>query len=187
MIESRRSRLPRLYVVNLAQCDPKKCTGHKVIRMNLAFEVKSLSRLPKGGLLLQPFAETVYSSMDNERAVERGITAIDCSWKKIDTLRTMKIRGQVERALPLLVAANPTNYGKPTTLSTAEALAAALYILGFREECEKMLSRFKWGAEFLKINLRRLEAYSLSKTKDEVLKRQKEFMEELGYEVTTES
>jgi pre-rRNA-processing protein TSR3 len=64
--------------------------------------------------------------------------------------------------LPTLLAANPTNYAKPHKLSSVEALAASLYIVGFKNEATKLLSLFKWGETFLTLNAQPLEAYSLA-------------------------
>ncbi len=66
--------------------------------------------------------------------------------------------------LPFLVAANPTNYGKPSKLSTAEAIAATFYIVGLKDNAVEIMSQFKWGLHFLKLNNELLEAYSSAKT-----------------------
>jgi len=80
--------------------------------------------------------------------------------------------------LPYLIASNPTNYGKPFILSSAEAFAAALFILGEREQSRAILSKFKWGDEFLRLNEGMLLAYSRARDSKEVVEMQKRFMNE---------
>jgi pre-rRNA-processing protein TSR3 len=70
------------------------------------------------------------------------------------------------RRLPTLLAGNPTNYGIPDRLSTAEALAAALILTGFRQPAELILSLFKWGETFLTLNQDPLESYSAAKSSE---------------------
>ena len=80
--------------------------------------------------------------------------------------------------MPILIAGNPVNFGKPTKLTTVEALAAGLYIVGFEEQAEEMLSIFKWGHTFLELNDKRLECYAKSKDSGGVVEAQKHFMED---------
>ena len=84
----------------------------------------------------------------------------------------------MERALPFLVAANPVNYGKPFKLSTVEALAAGLIILGEREQAELILSKFTWGHVFLELNREPLQEYSAANDSTEVVRIQMEYLKE---------
>ena len=82
----------------------------------------------------------------------------------------------VSRCLPYLVAANPVNYGAPTKLSTVEALAAALYIVGSKDNAERLLSIFKWGPQFINLNRELLDSYAKAKDSTEVVEFQKKFI-----------
>jgi pre-rRNA-processing protein TSR3 len=105
-----------------------------------------------------------------------GLVALDCSWKTAEQMFQDLKTTMVPRALPFVLAANPVNYGTPTKLSTVEALAAALYIASFREEAEMLLSKFKWGPEFIRLNQKLLDAYAEAKNSTEVVELQKKFM-----------
>ncbi|MBC7219767.1 MAG: DUF367 domain-containing protein, partial [Hadesarchaea archaeon] len=98
-----------------------------------------------------------------------------CSWKKIQQLANVKNWFRT-RSLPYLIAANPIHYGKPTILSTVEALAAALFIFGEKERAKEILAGFKWGSAFLELNRELLETYSKAKNSVEIVEIQKQFM-----------
>ena len=164
----------RLYVLHLNEDDPKKCTAKKLGRFGYAKLTSQMRLIPSGSLVLSPFTQRVLSPADRRTAERQGITAVDCSWKNArETF--YKLRGNFRR-LPFLVAVNPTNFGHPYQLSSAEALAAALYILGYREQARKIMSIFKWGPNFFIVNQEPLELYSQCKNWEEVVEREKEFL-----------
>jgi len=170
-----------LFVVHLGQDDPSKCTAEKLRRLGM------LSYLPphrRRGLLLDPYSETAISCTDKAMVLLEGLTAIDASWRKaVESFRGLSWRSDRRRALPYLVATNPTNYGIPVNLSTAEALAAGLFIVGLRKQAEELMSSFRWGHAFFELNLRYLEAYESAESSSEVVEAQKGFMKELGFAV----
>ncbi len=131
--------------------------------------------LPKGAVVLNPFSEKAFSPADRERILHRGLAAIDCSWIHADEVFELHMRG-ASRCLPYLIAANPVNYGIPTKLSTVEALAAALYIVDFEQKAEKLLSIFKWGFQFIRLNQKFLDSYAKAEDSSEVVELQKKFI-----------
>jgi pre-rRNA-processing protein TSR3 len=132
--------------------------------------------LPKRAVVLNPLSEIAFSPADRKRIESFGLTALDFSWERAETALLKNVRG-TSRCLPFLIAGNPINFGKPTKLSTVEALAAALYIANFKEEARQLLSLFKWGPTFLNLNYERLESYAEAKDSAEVVAMQRHFME----------
>lgn len=152
-------------------CDPKKCTVKKLERAGLLQIVTKLSTIPRNTLLLDPTAEQALSPADCH---VKSMTALDCSWEVLDTgaVRSWRIR----RALPFLVAANPVNFGRPCMLSSVEALAAALHIMGETEQAKEILKRLSWGIRFLEVNREPLERYANAKDSTEVIAIQQEYL-----------
>ena len=159
--------LPRVFVVQLRQDDPKKCTAAKMVRFHFAEPLFRIRRIPRRALVLNPFASKVLLNDDRDEAINFGLVAIDCSWEKVQTAFSHPLPGQNVK-LPPLLASNPTNYAKPQRLSSLEALAASLHIMGFQQEAGKLLSTFKWGPTFLSLNRELLEAYALASDEQEL-------------------
>jgi pre-rRNA-processing protein TSR3 len=154
-------------------CDPKKCTMKKLERFGMMRIVNRISQIPKNTLLLDPTADFVLSPKD--RRWVRSVTTLDCSWKILDTANLVTWKGR--RALPFLVAANPINFGKPFILTSVEAIAATLYILGERDLAKEVLAKFHWGLSFLVLNAEPLAEYAAAKNSTEVLKIQSEYID----------
>lgn len=127
---------------------------------------------------MNPFSKIAFSPADRERIEKYGLAALDFSWEYAEKPLMKNVKG-ASRCLPYLVAGNPVNFGYPTKLSTAEALASALYISGFREEAHKLLSIFKWGHTFIELNKEKLEEYAKAKDSGEIVEMQKKFIEAL--------
>lgn len=169
-----------LLVYHVSQDDPKKNTARKLARFQLAELTDKVHRIPRGAVLLDPFAEKALSREDLDAARGRGLVALDCSWKHAEQVFPEARSRAVARALPFLLAANPVNYGKPMQLSTAEALAASCYILGEKEQAASLMSKFGWGEVFLKLNANPLEDYSAAATSREVVEAMGAYLEDEG-------
>ena len=171
------SRAVSVTVYHAKQCDPKKCSTLKLKRHNLVRVVHRVRELPRGAVILNPFVPKAFSPADQERLTKRGLSALDCSW--VHAKEVFDISSHwTPRCLPYLVAANPVNYGVPTKLSTVEALAAALYIASFREQAKELLSKFKWGLQFITLNEELLEGYAEAKDSAGVVEVQKDFIDQ---------
>ncbi|MEM0449669.1 MAG: DUF367 family protein [Methanomassiliicoccales archaeon] len=166
----------KILVYDEGQCDPKKCTARKMMRLGLAKKITSLGQAPHGVVVLDPSAEKALSVEDREAALAHGILVMDLSWNKIESFPKLHIRSR-PRALPYLLAANPVNWGKPMRLSSVEAVAAALYIIGLRDQARELLSNFSFGEQFLLLNQEPLERYSSANTSEEVVKIQTEYLQ----------
>jgi len=145
--------------------------------MKRAELLSDMRRIPRGAVVLNPVSEVAFSNADRLAVKKSGLVALDCSWKQAEEIFQNSKRGE-QRALPYLLAGNPINTYKPIKLSTAEALAAALYILEYYEEAKDIMSVFKWGPSFLTLNREWLDSYVACKDSTEIVAVQKEIMEE---------
>ncbi|OPY48584.1 MAG: hypothetical protein A4E49_03462 [Methanosaeta sp. PtaU1.Bin112] len=164
----------QLLIYHANQCNPKKCSAKRLARFGLAALTNKIEQI-RMFLVLSPFSQKALSPEDRGA---RGLAALDCSWARAEEV-FMRFH-LTERALPFLVAANPVNYGKAFCLSTVEALAAGLIILGERSQAELILSKFNWGHVFLKLNHEPLQEYAAAKNSAEVVKIQEAYLSALS-------
>jgi pre-rRNA-processing protein TSR3 len=108
----------KLHVLRFNQDDPKKCTAAKMVKFQIASDVKNTK---KNNLVLDPFSEKTLLPKDKDSI--NSIVGIDCSWNKADQAFSKTFIG-LKRKLPPLLAGNPVNYSKLNKLTTAEAMAA---------------------------------------------------------------
>jgi len=164
-----------IYAIEMGQDDPTKCTARKMIHMELAKGVSRKFHASDSTIVLNPFAHRMLSPPDRGA---KGILVVDCSWNLAQETFFRKVGGK-HRVLPVLLAANPTNYAKPGMLSSVEALAATLYILGEVELADEYLNIYKWCPTFKTLNAEPLEAYRKARTEGKVLKEEREFFPQL--------
>lgn len=151
-----------LQVLMFYQDDPKKCTAAKMVKFGIA---KNIKKIGNKGLVLDPFSEKTL--LPSDKSLINSIIGIDCSWTLADQAFSKKFNG-IKRKLPPLLAGNPVNYSKLNKLTTAEALSASLFILGFRDDALAILDKFKWGHTFYELNQNLLDEYSKLESEDQV-------------------
>jgi pre-rRNA-processing protein TSR3 len=152
----------KIYVLRFNQDDPKKCTAAKMIKFKMASDVRNTN---KKNLVLDPFSDKTL--LPKDKSLVNSIVGIDCSWNLADQAFSKKFIG-VKRKLPPLLAGNPVNYSKLSKLTTAEAISASLFILGFKQDALDLLDKFKWGHTFYDLNQNLLEEYSKLESEDQV-------------------
>ena len=180
------ARVVNIEILMKYQDDPKKCTAARLLKSGMARKVKNT--LGNRKLVLNPYSE--YILMPADRHIARVIVGIDCSWRLaeqefgtratkstttaiMDTDRRVKpsaskerrnrtthLLQKISRRLPPLLAGNPVNYSKIGMLTTAEAISAALFIMGYDVQGHKILGRFKWGHTFYDLNCNILAEYT---------------------------
>jgi pre-rRNA-processing protein TSR3 len=143
---------------------PRACTGRRLLRLGLV-EVAPAS--PEGSwvpIVLDPYATDPLSRADVGAAERSGILAVDCSWNRLGRRgRLPWATGwgrSIRRRLPFLMATNPQHFGRLAELNTAEAIGAALYLLGREREAADLLAGFAGGRAFLEVNLERLQRFA---------------------------
>mmetsp|Transcript_4127 Transcript_4127/g.13804 ORF Transcript_4127/g.13804 Transcript_4127/m.13804 type:complete len:348 (+) Transcript_4127:85-1128(+) len=173
---------PPLGMWEFRQTDARRDTGSKLKRHGIVSELR-LNQRWRGVVMSSNGARTI-SPADREVVGCGGVACVNCSWAKVDgevPFSKMKSVGG-ERLLPFLLAANPTKYGQPMVLSSAEAFAAALYICGYARAARSLMAKFKWGRSFWAMNGELLERYAACGSAEEVIAVQEEVMATLRAE-----
>ena len=152
-----------LKVLMLKQDDPKKCSAAKLVKFGLA---KPVTRTTSRTLILNPFSKKIL--LESDKKLVHSITGIDCSWNLAVPAFQKPFSG-ISRKLPPLLAGNPMNYSKLNKLSTVEALAGAVYILGEPDLTHTLLQKFKWGNTFFELNKNLLQDYSKAQSEADIL------------------
>ena len=165
---------PQVYMMR--QDDPSKCTAAKLAKFHIAEPVR-FNR--NDVIVLNPFSHTLLTKKD--ASIASAVCAVDCSWEKADDVAKHQrvFSAGIGRRLPAMLAANPTNYAKLGKLSSAEALAGALYILGDKTLAADIMNKFKWGHTFLELNGNLLEDYSNAETQDQMKQEEQEYFPQL--------
>ncbi len=153
-----------VFVIDYGQDDPAKCTAKKMAHIGLATEVTRKFHASNTTIVLNPFSGQLLTPED---ASCKSILAIDCSWNQAQEVFFRKIGGK-HRRLPALLAANPTNYSRLGILSSVEAVAATLFIVGEPEEARRYLALYKWGPTFETLNHDPLEEYARATSEMEI-------------------
>lgn len=165
---------------DLGHCDAKRCSGKRLMRLGMMRELHVGQKFP--GVVVSPKAKRIISKEDKDLLEQYGAAVVEASWKRIDEVPFGRIGGKCERLLPYLVAANPTNYGKPWRLNCVEALAACYYICGHPEWAESILSTFSYGEAFLEINSALLKRYMACENEEEIKTAEKVWLEKIERE-----
>jgi len=192
-----------LHVLYEGDDDPDKCTARRLERFDRATLHRNPGRVP-AGVVLNPFAERALSPADRPGAAPGGdagaepggesgaeldgesgaaeedgtLVALDCSWETAER-EAFDLRGP-QRSLPFLVAANPVNFGKPFRLTTLEAFAGALAILGEREQAREVADTVRWGETFLDLNAEPLRRYADCADSSDVIAVQDDYLADDG-------
>ncbi|KAI9882652.1 MAG: blue light receptor [Watsoniomyces obsoletus] len=161
-------------------CDPKRCSGKRLIRLGLMRELHVGQKHP--GVVISPNAKTILSPADKDLLEQHGAAVVECSWARLKEVPFARIGGRCERLLPYLVAANTVNYGRPWRLNCVEALAACFYICGHAEWAEEILGPFAYGEAFLQINSSLLKRYAACEDEEGIKKAEEVWLEKLERE-----
>jgi pre-rRNA-processing protein TSR3 len=165
---------------DLGHCDPKRCSGKRLMRLGLMRELHLGQR--HAGVIITPNGKQTLSPADKPLLDQYGAAVVECSWARTKEVQWSKVGGKCERLLPYLVAANTVNYGKPWRLNCVEALAAAFAICGHLDWAAQVLAPFSYGAAFLEINASLFKKYAACEDEAGVKQAEKDWMERLDRE-----
>ncbi|KAE8333133.1 hypothetical protein BDV39DRAFT_75394 [Aspergillus sergii] len=165
---------------DLGHCDPKRCSGKRLMHLGLMRELGIGQKYP--GVVVSPNAKKIISPADRDILEQYGAAVVECSWVRLKEVPFSRIGGKCERLLPYLVAANTVNYGRPWRLNCVEALAACFCICGHEDWAREVLKHFSYGEAFLDINSQLLKRYAACTTEEDVKRTEEEWLAKIEKE-----
>ncbi|KAE8141981.1 hypothetical protein BDV38DRAFT_278767 [Aspergillus pseudotamarii] len=165
---------------DLGHCDPKRCSGKRLMHLGLMRELGIGQKYP--GVVVSPNAKKIISPADRDILEQYGAAVVECSWVRLKEVPFSRIGGKCERLLPYLVAANTVNYGRPWRLNCVEALAACFCICGHEDWAREVLKHFSYGEAFLDINSKLLKRYAACATEEDVKRTEEEWLAKIEKE-----
>ena len=73
----------KIVIYHSKECDPKRCTSIKLANQNKATITHQMNRIPYNAIVLDAEAKKAVSCEDREKITKYGLSALDCSWKKL--------------------------------------------------------------------------------------------------------
>ncbi|KAE8349053.1 hypothetical protein BDV28DRAFT_142039 [Aspergillus coremiiformis] len=165
---------------DLGHCDPKRCSGKRLMHLGLMRELAIGQKYP--GVVVSPNAKKIISPSDRDILEQYGAAVVECSWVRLKEVPFSRIGGKCERLLPYLVAANTVNYGRPWRLNCVEALAACFCICGHEDWAREVLKNFSYGEAFLEINSQLLKRYAACTTEEDIKRTEEEWLAKIEKE-----
>ncbi len=174
----------RVDVLMRYQDDPRKCTAARLLKAGIARKIRGVPR-GRRAIILNPYSDMVL--MPSDRRTAGAVVGVDCSWRLAEgefgaprgagerrkkagadgSGAQRRYDTESSRRLPPLLAGNPVNYAKIGMLTTAEAIAASLFIMGYDDMAHDVLGRFRWGHTFYDLNRNILAEYAAMTGQDD--------------------
>ena len=156
---------PPLWLLVIGDDHPRACTGRRLLRHGLVRPAPVQRAIRPPPVVLDPFAPDPLSARDRATAARGGNLGVDCSWNLLGergaylASPALESKRSGHRRLPYLMATNPQHFGRIGELNTAEALAAALFVVGYETASIRLLEGFAGGRSFFEVNRTRFDAY----------------------------
>ena len=85
---------------DFAHCDPKRCSGKRLVRLGLVKELRVPSKFR--GVVLTPVGERLVAPCDRAIVEKYGVASVDCSWNELEKVPFGKIKSPHERIRTIL-------------------------------------------------------------------------------------
>lgn len=149
------------------ETDPRRCTGSALIESGLA---RKIGKFPSDGIILYHEAQEILKPTDLVLLEDPTIIAIDIPWtslnsvikyvsKKVRRPRLRRIPSSFIPVNPFYREKGPVYYADLSHFSTAEAIACACFILGFKQKGLQIINTLPYAERFVRRNQQTMNNY----------------------------